>query len=109
MQHNHVHDNKHLHTKGKSRRQREEMYIRYYTQSPYYKCTWFIKPFSAEFHTKLKPNQKKLTTEIPPFSFIATAFKLYFIVYAISKVQLTMSGTHQLLGYTENVNLRIKT
>jgi len=82
--------------------QREEMYIQYYTLSTYYKCRWFIEPFSAEFHTKLKPNQKKLINEgkfllsvLLPLPLNSTS------VYAIRKVQLTMRGTHQLLGYTE--------
>jgi hypothetical protein len=76
------------------------MYIWYYTLSTYYKCTWFIKTSSTEFHTKLKPNQKKTITEeefllsvLLPLPLNSTS------VYAISKVQLT---------YTEKINLMDK-
>jgi hypothetical protein len=81
------------------------MYIWYNTLSAYYKCTWFIKPSSTEFHIKLKPNQQKLITDEEFLSVLMPLPLNSTSVYAITKVQLSMKGTHQLLGYTENVNL----
>jgi uncharacterized membrane protein len=82
------------------------MYIGYYTLYTYYKCTWFIKSSSTDIHTKPKPNQNKLITEQEfLLSFLLPLPLNSTSVYAITKVQLTIKGTHQLLGYIENVNL----
>jgi hypothetical protein len=91
-------------------RDREKKCTSGITLYTYYKCTWFIKSSSTEIHTKPKPNKNKLITKQEfLLSFLLPLPLNSTSVNAITKVQLTIKGTHQLLGYIENVNLLDKT
>jgi len=61
----------------------------------------------VSYRTKTKPKEL-ITKEMFLLSVLLPQPLNSTSVSAISKVQLTMKGTHQLLGYTEYVNLMDK-